>query len=909
MYDIRENEHQELFTLGVNPTKPIDIFIPSPLGRLAYFVFVRVPKADVARLSGVSMHVCVGGLRTEDYDIAAGEGAANPAVIPSIDPQLAWFCPGMISVSRGNGTLTFNNWPADITSAELLLCTWPRFIANGQADEWIAGQVDPSWAPTGVPLGGIGGGRVDICRDGRFRNFSMNNNQDCPLENPDGLPGAYMAISEDDVTVDIATRPIVTGHLACKKIDYTPRFPQAILKSANIIDGIDVAVTLSGTLTPQDHLHASIPGFIVRWSVTNNSSSPRTITCRMGWPNLIGIGGSVAKAESKIGYGDGYYHHYDDPTGRKISTEKIGDNITALQYTGTPKQSYLSASGDHYLGTIINEQSSVSTISIADDGELSTTITIPAGATITTDMAVVTAMPNWVDSLSVDLGMYWQNNFTNGAEMLAELLNNADAIIADTGSLSSLIDDSTLPEWLRERLSNCNYPLVSNSVYTREGKFSVNEGPTEMAGTYGTIDQRLAAHPSTQLLFPQLNDTELRLFAAIQGDDGGIQHDLGGGHLSRTAGSINWPDLTCSFIIQTARHAWSTGDAAFEKDIFPRAKRALLKHAKWADEGNGVAQVGDGLGTSYDGYHYFGTTGYMATLWLAALAIYERWSSKMGDDSLNDDVKRWRQAAIARLNADIWNGEYFIAYGSVNGVKRDTCHAGQVAGQVFNRMLTGTDVLDTKQLLSCINAVITQNGNARFNVPPDEVGTDGAEAVEYGWLPYVEGFMMTAVASVNDPRMMPIWQRMMASVDDSHRHPCDTRLMYRPNGELSWGTYYMTAPASWLVYDAWLDFFYTTEDGALRLRAENEGKYPIVHPNFWATATIKEGTVSLLVQRVFTDGNTITQLELLTGSTAQTVDCINMETAGKVGDYTRYKLPEAFEIKVGETLSWRVVKE
>ncbi len=905
MYDMRENEHQELFTLGINPNNPVEIFIPSPLGRLPYFVFVRVAKADIARLAGVSMHVYVGGLRADDYDIAAGEGAADPAIIASKEAGLAWFCPGMISVSRGNGTLTFNNWPAEITSADLLLCTWPRFIANGQADEWIAGQVDPAWTPTGVPLGGIGGGRVDICRDGRFRNFSMNNNQDCPLENPDGLPGAYLAISEGNTTVDIATRPIIAGHKACKTIDFTPRFPQAVLKSANVIDGIDVAVTLSGTLTPHDLKHAGIPGFIVRWQITNNSGTDRKITCRMGWPNVIGQGGGVAKAESKIGYGDGFYHHYDDHTGREIITEKF-DNITALCYTGTPKAEYLSATGDHYVGTAAPGQTE--TISIGENGELNTTFTVAAGASFTADMAVVAAMPHWVDSLSVDLGMYWQNHYKNGAEMLTELLNNAYDILNETGALAVHLDNSTLPDWLRERLSNCNYPLVSNSIFTREGKFSVNEGPTEMAGTYGTIDQRLAAHPATQLLFPRLNDTELSLFAAIQGEDGGIQHDLGGGHLSSGGGSINWPDLTCSFIIQTARHAWSTGDAEFEKAMFPRAKRALLKHAKWADEGNGVAQVGDGLGTSYDGYHYFGTTGYMATLWLAALAVYQRWAEKMGDDSLKADIVRWRDAAIARLNTDIWNGEYFIAYGSVNGVKRDTCHAGQVAGQVFARMLTGTDVLDTDQLLSCINAVVTKNGNDRFVVPPDEVALDGTEATEYGWLPYVEGFMMTAAASVNDPRLLSIWKKMMIAVDDNHRRPCDTRLMYRPNGEISWGTYYMTAPASWLVYDAWLDFFYTADTGSLRLRTENNGKFPIVHPLFWATAEINDGAVTLQIQRTFASGKTITSLELPSGAIAKSANGTLLKTTGLVGNYTVYELPEEFAIKAGETISWTVAK-
>src|SRR5689334_8275133 len=78
---------------------------------------------------------------------------------------------------------------------------------------------------SGVPLGGIGAGKIEFCRDGRFTNVTINNNLDSPitdgwarmplfpriqegadfsvLENrlrrqsinaPEGLPGAWMAV-------------------------------------------------------------------------------------------------------------------------------------------------------------------------------------------------------------------------------------------------------------------------------------------------------------------------------------------------------------------------------------------------------------------------------------------------------------------------------------------------------------------------------------------------------------------------------------------------------------------------------------------------------------------------------------------------------------------------------------------
>jgi hypothetical protein len=490
--------------------------------------------------------------------------------------------------------------------------------------------------------------------------------------------------------------------------------------------------------------------------------------------------------------------------------------------------------------------------------------------------------------------------------MTAELIVEAEAMLAEAGALAALLSESTLPAWLQRRLCNCAYPLVTNSVYYRDGRFSINEGPTEMAGCYGTIDQRLAAHPATQLLFPELNATELTLFAENQAADGGINHDLGGGHLERGVHPQDWPDLTCSFIIQTARHAWSTGDAAFEAAMWPRARKALLKHAAWAEAGAGVAQVGDGLGTSYDGYHYVGTTGYMATLWLAALAVMAQWAGRRGDDALLARIPGWRDAAVARLDADLWNGAYYIAYGDQAGGRRESCHAGQLAGQVFAQLLAGDDVLPRARMQACLDGIFRLNGHARFAVPPDEVWPDGSSAVEFGWLPYVEGFMLTAAAALGDDRLPALWARMMAVVDGDGAHPCDTRLMYQPNGQLSWGAYYMTAPASWLVYDAWQDFFYSADDGVLRLRAGQPGRYPLVHPLFWAMAEVAEdGTVTLTVRRVFRDGLTVCALAAPAGQDIIQEEIKLPATFYQPG-YHLSTLPDATPLNVGTVLRWRI---
>jgi hypothetical protein len=898
MYDIRENEHQELFYLGAQALAPIDIHIPSPLGTLPNYVYVRVPAGTDLRAVAVRMDV--GGLRTEHVALAPGEGAPTPATTPSKVDGLEWTCVGCGHVSRGNGTLTLEGWPAALPQVDLLITTWLRFVTSGLADDQIAAQADPLWAPTGVPLGGIGGGRVDICRDGRFRNFSMNNNQDAPVEDPDGLPGAFLAVGEGTTVRELASRLVLPGHEVAPSLTFDARFPQATLGAPAIFPGLDVSVTLSGTLCPHDLRRATLPGFLVRWAVTNTGAETRTVDVTLGWPNLIGQGGGIGRGETSIGYGDGYYHHWDDPTGRSEAMAAT-PAMTGVRFTGTPSHVHRASAGEHLLAV-----AGAGTASWGDGrGAVTTTLTIPAGATATATMAVAVAMPHWIDNGDVDRGVYWQNTCATVDEIAGILLGEADDILREAGALAALLADSTLPAWLQQRLSNCTYPLVTNSVCYADGRFSINEGPTEMSGCYGTIDQRLAAHPATQLLFPMLNATELGLFARIQGPDGSIPHDLGCANLERDGQVQKWPDIPCSFVIQTARHAWSTGDADFERAMFPHAKMAMLQHAEHADAGGGVPQLGHGLGTSYDSYHYYGTTAYMGTLWLAALAIYEKWAARLGKSDLLDRVPGWRAAAIARMEADLWNGRYYDAYGSVSGPHRDTCHGGQLAGEVYARLLAGADVLSDERMRSVLDSLASLNGSTKFAIPPDEASPDGSVGADFGWLPYIEGFMLTAFAILDDARLWPIWERMALAMDNNGRRPCDTRLMYRPDtGEPSWGSYYMTAPASWLVYDAARDFFYTPETGTLRLRTTADGRFPLVHPCFWAVADIQDGTVTLTITRVFTDGLTLRALELPAGATA-VVDGTALPASGE-GVYGTATLPAPAALTPGATVTWSV---
>jgi non-lysosomal glucosylceramidase len=843
-----ESEHQELLFRGVDLSQPLDLHIPSALGPLDYFVCLRIPSTDTLRYEGGTVHAQLTGLRSTDITGAAGDGIGNDATTPSLDGKV-WYFFCRLPIARGDGTLTFKHIEKPSEPVDLLLCTWRRFVDSGQADDLIRCQSDPRWAPSGVPLGGIGTGKVEICRDGRFRNFSGNNNQDMPFEEPDGLKGAYLALEANDTKRLLATRPMA-GIAPCEELQFDPAFPQATLTAPQAVPGLDAAVRLSGPLAPHDVRTSSLPAVLIRWQLTNTTDDALQATCTMGWPNLIGSGGGIKEEEKSIGYGDGFYQYWsspDAPSTEEISVDGVGEGLV---FTNQPSPISPAADGRHLL---LGKRSEGVTIkSNQAENTLSADVEIGPGQTWTVDMLLLWEMPNWVDTRQVNQGLYWQNHFADGPAIADELLGRFDEILQRGGELKSLMEETTLPQDIQSRLLNCCYPLVTNSILFRDGRFSINEGPTEMAGCYGTIDQRLGAHAATQLFFPELNATELGLFADVQDTDGAINHDLGGGHLDKGICPILWPDLCCSFVIQHARHAWTTGDKAFAQAAWPKVKKAIERHGRWADEGNGIAQLGD-LGTSYDSYHYIGTTAYMGTLWMAALKVARKWALQEGDESFMSRIDAWLVAAEARLEEDLWNGEFYRAYASPGNPTNENSHAGMLAGQFFTRLLTGEDVLPRQRLASCAEALMNLNCSDTLTVPADEAAPEGGAGSLYGWLPYIEAFALTACMQLWHERAYPVWRKMidvMQGTDDSH--PCDTRLMYRPqNGELSWGAYYMTAPASWLVYEAMCDFTYLADEGLLRFAPPEDGTYALIHPRFWALGTKEGQQISIRFLRLF----------------------------------------------------------
>lgn len=179
----------------------------------------------------------------------------------------------------------------------------------------------------GVPLGGIGAGKIELCADGRFTNVTTNNNVDCPItdgfartpmmprilegapgsvyENsvrrqsinaPEGLPGAWLAVYTPQVgalLLKTVGRPAFSA-IDASSIEFEGRFPVATYRYRGMGD-LDLSTEAFSSFEPTDesdeYRHSSLPLALFTLAARNTGSSPMPVTLAFSWQNLNGIGG------------------------------------------------------------------------------------------------------------------------------------------------------------------------------------------------------------------------------------------------------------------------------------------------------------------------------------------------------------------------------------------------------------------------------------------------------------------------------------------------------------------------------------------------------------------------------------------------------------------------------------------
>lgn len=816
--------------------------------------------------------------------------------------------------------------------------------------------IDTRWK-SGVPMGGIGVGKIEMMSDGSFAHFTNNHNWDRPYPWAKGAFAAVWAQAAGNSTVARLLRLTSPEEYAgVSNIAHTRMqglFPRAQFAFRD--DGLPVQVHLSAfsPLVPHNIKDSSLPVVSFAYTLTNPGKQSVRASVLLAWPNLLGWGGR----------GKGPYQKtpivYDGTTGN-TQTPAMAGALSGLRYTTT--QSYTdyqeNTVGEYYLGvrkqpgititTCPSWDTAVSTPAFwpgfAQTGQLASLppsgqnpagavaaqVTLAPGQSRTVRFVLAWAMPHFLmtqdkvplpqggtHAVTTDQGAYWQNWFGSAADIAAYADANTARLAQDTAAWQAYLQKSNLPFWLKLKTINCAFPIVTNSVLTKDGKFAIQESPLVMAGATGTMDQRLAAHTFYTALFPEIDRAELELFAQCQPPDGQIPHMdgnlyhvLGDAHV--LYGITGWPDLSCSWTLQVAQLYRWTGDRSFLDRMAPHVARAM-DYLRTDDKDGDFIPEG---GSTYDYEHGpMGSFIYTASCYLGALRAASAVASAQGDAA-------GARAYTARLTqtqhsvmTELWNGTFFRKWHKPDlGTNNENSFVSNQAGDWAAREAGLPRTLDPAIIHKSLQQTIARHMKPFHPIPPMEVTPEGRLTTGACYVLQHEPYLgCEAIYENYTDDGLDMIHRLYHAIWDMDKDPWNESLVYwAPDGHRFAFPYYMTSPTTWNVWFALSGASVDVPDHTLYLSPRlptplTELHMPVFFPRFWGWLDYVPSArkLTLRIDKVF--GNSPTddgRLYAVPGAqAAASTTPVTLTTFARDGDGPRLALPRPFVVKPGATLN------
>lgn len=744
----------------------------------------------------------------------------------------------------------------------------PERIESGEIERHLGRRGRPAEPLSGVPLGGIGAGKLEFCRDGLFRNITINGNIDTPIRHSEA---SFFALRAEVAGGRTLGRIVSTegryGLPPMEKIEFEGLFPSACLRGTDGGMPFSVEIHAGGSIIPHNLKDSALPLALFRVRLIARPDQASRATVAFCMENFLGQGGSI------VDHGEwdkGYYQYWQEPAGNLERPWRSADGEGLLFDCGPKEEQrsqgqYILASRSavhsRLMGWRLNEQPEVWSKFIAT-GRLPDKVEEPsrggptAGAIAvatelhpgeTQDLFFVWAwyVPHFWQAPGHDYSHFYCRDFSSAAEVAGYGLRCFERLENETAEAPRLLLKSSLPAWFGRSLCNDAYIASTATWLTRDGRFSVNESPTHMFGCMGTLDQKLYANHYYTLFFPELDRTELLAFARSQGSDGSIQHDLGYGHLEQTGQGCHWPDLSSALVLLAFKHYQLTGDQAFIDELYPHLVRALLEYQLGRDtDDDGIANI-SGVGNTFDAEKFEGTSSYIASLWLAALKALETLAKQRNDAQTAQSCAKVFVKARENAIRELWNGDFFVNY--YDAVKQQRCansHFSQLAGEFFARFCGLGPLYGDHYVRQALLSMLRLNYPPELRFPTNEATPDGKMSCRklWGWLPHARVFLGATPfffgLAAEGWRVLERLENVLVAVNNDNRW--DQRLFFEPDtGRQHWGRFYMTAPATWYVYQALLGYQWDQSRGLFSLEPHlppglRPYQGPVFLPAFWA---------------------------------------------------------------------------
>ncbi len=551
-------------------------------------------------------------------------------------------------------------------------------------------------------LGGIGTGTVSLGVTGELKDWEIFNRPAKGSKVPYGFFALYARAEGGVPAARVLESTKISPHTQAHgyhpgEVRGLPHFESTRLRGEYPFVWIDfedptlpvqVSLEAFNPLIPLNAEASGIPGAVFRYKVKNVSHTPCDVTIAGSLPNLSGFRG---------------YDIFDNmiPTEGDLNEFREKDGVHGLFFSSSTL-----SRNDHRYGNLalITRDPAITVKTLwadtgwwdgiqdfwddfSSDGRLE--LSVPSGTKTKVgpptqrvgslgivkklgpgeegifEFALAWYFPNRVadwdeDAKSGTVRNFYATRFTDSWDAGSYLLKNLTQLEKSTRDFHEALFSSTLPEEVLDAVSS-NITVIRSSTCFRieEGTFLSYEGSHNTKGSCeGTCTHVWNYAQTLAYLFPELERTARRVEFNLETDEVGNM-------AFRTLQIFGKPkfsvhpaaDGQLGTIVRLYREWILSGDTDFLKSVWDKAALAMdFTFSRWDLDGDLVL---DGQQHNTYDIEFYGPNSLVNSLFYAALRAASEMSLAMGDKQRAQRYNAAWAAGSARMDKELWNGEYY----------------------------------------------------------------------------------------------------------------------------------------------------------------------------------------------------------------------------------------------------------